>query len=43
MIDVVAEMAGAIDIPIIAQPNAGNPETEGGVTTYIDGPEVYAE
>jgi 5-methyltetrahydrofolate--homocysteine methyltransferase len=42
MIDVAAEMAGAVDIPIIAQPNAGNPETEGGVTTYIDGPDVYA-
>ncbi|MBN2225276.1 MAG: homocysteine S-methyltransferase family protein [Deltaproteobacteria bacterium] len=41
MIDVVAEMAGAVDIPVIAQPNAGNPETEGGVTTYIDGPDVY--
>ena len=43
MIDVVAEMKAATDTPIIAQPNAGNPETEHGVTTYIDGPEVYAE
>ncbi len=43
MIDVVAEMKAATDTPIIAQPNAGNPETERGVTTYIDGPEVYAE
>ncbi len=43
MIDVVAEMKAATDTPIIAQPNAGNPETEQGVTTYIDGPEVYAE
>ncbi len=42
MVDVVAEMADAAAIPIIAQPNAGNPETERGVTTYIDGPEVYA-
>jgi 5-methyltetrahydrofolate--homocysteine methyltransferase len=42
MVDVAAEMAQATDVPIIAQPNAGNPETEGGVTTYIDGPEVYA-
>ncbi len=41
MVDVVAEMADAVNIPIIAQPNAGNPETEHGVTTYIDGPEVY--
>jgi len=41
MVDVVAEMAGAVDIPIIAQPNAGNPETERGVTTYVDGPEIY--
>jgi methionine synthase I (cobalamin-dependent) len=43
MIDVVAEMNAATDIPIIAQPNAGNPETEQGVTTYVDGPDVYAE
>jgi 5-methyltetrahydrofolate--homocysteine methyltransferase len=42
MIDVVTEMAGAVKTPIIAQPNAGNPETEGGVTSYVDGPEVYA-
>jgi 5-methyltetrahydrofolate--homocysteine methyltransferase len=41
MVGVAAEMAKAVDIPIIAQPNAGNPETEGGVTTYVDGPEVY--
>jgi 5-methyltetrahydrofolate--homocysteine methyltransferase len=41
MVDLVAEMAGAVDIPVIAQPNAGNPETEHGVTTYVDGPEVY--
>ncbi len=43
MVDVVAEMKKAVDIPIIAQPNAGNPETEKGVTTYVDGPEVYAK
>jgi 5-methyltetrahydrofolate--homocysteine methyltransferase len=43
MVDVVTEMKAATDTPIIAQPNAGNPETERGVTTYIDGPEVYAE
>jgi 5-methyltetrahydrofolate--homocysteine methyltransferase len=43
MIDVVAEMKAAAGAPIIAQPNAGNPETEHGVTTYVDGPEVYAE
>jgi len=42
MVDVVAEMADAVEVPIIAQPNAGNPETERGVTTYVDGPEVYA-
>jgi 5-methyltetrahydrofolate--homocysteine methyltransferase len=41
MVDVVAEMADAVTVPIIAQPNAGNPETEHGVTTYVDGPEVY--
>jgi 5-methyltetrahydrofolate--homocysteine methyltransferase len=43
MIDVVTEMKAATDVPIIAQPNAGNPETEHGVTSYIDGPEVYGE
>jgi 5-methyltetrahydrofolate--homocysteine methyltransferase len=43
MIDVVALMKAATDVPIIAQPNAGNPETEHGVTSYIDGPEVYGE
>ncbi len=43
MVDVVAEMAQAADIPIIAQPNAGNPEVERGVTSFADGPEVYAE
>jgi len=43
MIDVVTEMAAATRTPIIAQPNAGNPETEQGVTTYVDGPDVYAE
>jgi 5-methyltetrahydrofolate--homocysteine methyltransferase len=41
MVDVVAEMKKATDVPIIAQPNAGDPETEGGRTTYVDGPEVY--
>jgi 5-methyltetrahydrofolate--homocysteine methyltransferase len=42
MVDVVTEMKAATDVPIIAQPNAGNPEFERGVTSYIDGPEVYA-
>jgi 5-methyltetrahydrofolate--homocysteine methyltransferase len=42
MVDVVAEMKAVTDVPIVAQPNAGNPEIEGGRTTYADGPEVYA-
>lgn len=43
MIALVAEMKAATDAPIIAQPNAGKPEVSGGVLTYPDGPEVYAE
>ncbi len=43
MVDVVAEMKAATDTPIIAQPNAGKPEVSGGVMTYPDGPEVYAQ
>jgi 5-methyltetrahydrofolate--homocysteine methyltransferase len=42
MVDLVAEMAGATDVPIIAQPNAGKPDVERGRMTYPDGPEVYA-
>ncbi len=41
MVGVAAEMAAAVDIPIIAQPNAGNPEREAGATVYADGPDVY--
>ena len=43
MVDVVAEMKAVTGAPIIAQPNAGKPEVSGGVMTYPDGPEVYAE
>jgi 5-methyltetrahydrofolate--homocysteine methyltransferase len=42
MIDVVAEMRAATDVPIVAQPNAGKPELVNGKMTYPDGPEVYA-
>ncbi len=42
MVDLVAEMRAATNAPILAQPNAGKPDLEGGVMTYPDGPEVYA-
>jgi len=43
MIEVVEQMKRAVTIPIIAQPNAGNPAVERGVTSFADGPEVFSE
>jgi 5-methyltetrahydrofolate--homocysteine methyltransferase len=42
MIDLTAQMAGAATRPLLIQPNAGNPVTRKGVTTYEQSPEDFA-
>lgn len=42
MAGLVAQMRGRTGKPILAQPNAGKPRTEAGVTVYDQGPEEFA-
>jgi 5-methyltetrahydrofolate--homocysteine methyltransferase len=42
MIGLVSEISREITFPLIAQPNAGNPEYAEGTFSYIDGPDVFA-
>ena len=43
MIRIVAEMATMTNLPIVAQPNAGLPNIEGGVADYPEGPEIFGQ
>ncbi len=40
--DLVADLREAAGLPVIAQPNAGQPRLEGGVTVYDETPEHFA-
>jgi 5-methyltetrahydrofolate--homocysteine methyltransferase len=37
----VRELSGAVDLPILAEPNAGSPELLDGKPKYMDGPDVF--
>lgn len=43
MVAAVSAMAGAVDLPILAQPNAGRPQLVDGVTTFPAGPAELAQ
>lgn len=40
---IVTELRGAADLPVIAQPNAGKPSLEGGKVKYMLGADEFAE
>lgn len=43
MIGLAECLRTATDLPVIIQPNAGNPRTEDGITSYAQRPEAFAE
>lgn len=42
MVELVAELAGATDVPVLAEPNAGQPRLEGEQTVYDETPKHFA-
>jgi methionine synthase I (cobalamin-dependent) len=43
MVDLIQEIRSLAKIPVIAQPNAGEPMLKGGMTVYEQSPEAFAE
>jgi 5-methyltetrahydrofolate--homocysteine methyltransferase len=42
MVELIKEISAVSTLPVIAEPNAGSPELEGGKPKYVDGPAEFA-